>query len=113
MSTTKKAAIAAVPKSTKPRVKPMSMAQKFEFMKMVKDASPSASDASLAVLATTHFGRKVNQQTVAGYRKEFGLATVRKPTSSQLEAHIQALSAQLVDAGMVPVDRDGQHGLGL
>ena len=108
MNTKTSTAVKAVPntkpqKTAKPRAPrkdPMTMAQKFDLMTMVKGANPTTPDAALAVLATTALGRPVLQQTVAEYRKSFGLASVRKPSAAQMAARIAQLESLLLSSGI-------------
>jgi hypothetical protein len=90
------------PKSA-PRFPAMTLAQKFDLMTEIKSADATKSDAALASELSTKFSRPVMQVTVAEYRKQFGLASVRKPSAAALEAHVAALKAQLANAGILPV----------
>lgn len=84
----------------KPKVAALSMPQRFALMQMVKEASPTEPDSALAARASAHFGRAIQQQTVAEYRKQFGLASVRKPSPAALAAYVELLK-----------ERMGEHGI--
>lgn len=116
MSDTKTAAKPkTVEKTVKPKAEPraprapqMTIAQKFEVMNMVKSAPASMPDATLAAAISHQLGRQIQQQTVANYRKEFGLQSVRKPSAQALQAHIDALRAQVISMGGTPCDPPAQ-----
>jgi len=86
----------AAPKAPrKPNIAALSTAQKFELLSMVKAASTTLPDATLADQLTAHFGRPVLTNSVTKYRKEFGLASVGKPKVEDLLKQIDALVAQV------------------
>jgi hypothetical protein len=76
------------------------MAQRFELMASVKAADPSTPDAVLAQQASEQFGRPIQQQTIAEYRKQFGIASVRKPSPTSLALYVSILKAALVSHGI-------------
>ena len=89
-------------KARKPKAPGMTMAQKFDLQAFVKDANPATPDGIVAKEASAKFGREVSQQTVAGYRKEFGLASVRMPTVAELMARVAELEQALSYRGAQP-----------
>jgi len=102
-------AVKAVPKAVKtprkPKAPAMPLPMKFELLNFVKNADPSIPDSTLAQLAGQHIGRVVQQQTVSEYRKQFGIANVRKLSANQLAAYVEVLKDQLRLAGVVPAER--------
>ena len=92
------AAPAQPKKPRKPKAPSMTMAEKFELLSFVKSADPTMPDARVADLATERFGRKVLTKSVTDYRKEFGIASVPRPTVAQLEARVAELEAKLSEA---------------
>ena len=86
----------------KPRVKSLTMSEKFDLMALVKAASTSLSDRALAVQASAKIGRVVSAQTIAGYRKQFGIASVPVPTREQLQTRIAQLEKRLEELTAEP-----------
>lgn len=87
----------------KPRVKSLTMSEKFDLMAFVKAANQSLPDRALAAQASEKFGRAVSTQTIVGYRKQFGIAAVPVPTREQLQARIAQLETRLEEQARVPV----------
>ena len=86
----------AAPKAArKPKIAALTTAQKFELLSMVKAASVTLPDATLADQLTAHFGRPVLTNAVTKYRKEFGIASVGKPKTEDLLNRIAELEAQI------------------
>ncbi len=90
----------AVKKVRKAKVAPLALAQRFELMGMVKEASPTEPDSALAARASAQFGRAIQQQTIADYRKSFGLASVRKPSPKTLAIYVETLKGILAANGI-------------
>ena len=91
-----------IAKPRKPRAKPLTMSERFDLMALVKSASTSLSDRALAAQASEKFGRAVSAQAIAGYRKQFGIASVPGPTREQLQARIAQLEKRLEELTAVP-----------
>lgn len=87
----------------KPKAKPLPLAQRFELMQFVKEADASMPDSTLASTASEKFGRTISPATITEYRKQFGLASVKKPTAGQLATYIDLLKVQIVGLGATPV----------
>lgn len=92
--------VQATKRPRKPKVAPLSLAQRFDLMGMVKGASPTEPDSALAARASAHFGRAIQQQTIADYRKSFGLASVRKPSPKTLAIYVETLKGILAANGI-------------
>jgi len=88
-----------VPKGKRSKLPTLPLALRFEVMTLVKNASADTPDATLAAQASTLVGRTVQQQTIAGYRKQFGIASVRKPGVKALHARIALLEALITKEG--------------
>ena len=88
---------AKVPRKAKAPTLPL--AKRFEIMNLVKAAPPNMPDSTLAAQASVLAGRPVQQQTIAGYRKQFGIPSVRKPGVKALQAHIALLEALITKEG--------------
>ena len=97
MSTKKPAATAAPKAARKPRSPSLTMAQKFDLLAFIKLSDPTLPDATLAAEASAKFGHAVTAQSVAGYRKQFGMASVKKPSAADLLAENAALKARIAE----------------
>lgn len=97
------AATPATKPERKAKAKPLPLAARFELMQSVKDADPTLPDAVLADALSVKFARTVAPATVTEYRKQFGLASVKKPTAAQLATYIDMLKVQIAGLGAVPV----------
>ena len=87
----------------KVKAKPLPMAQRFELMAFVKSADASMPDSTLASTASEKFGRTISPVTITEYRKQFGIASVKKPTAAHLATYIGLLKVQIVGLGAQPV----------
>lgn len=87
---------AAKPAKTprKPKGPSLTMAQKYELLSAVKLSPTNVPDASLAESLSKYFGRKITSAQIKGYRAEFGIASVPKPTTGDLISRIAALEAE-------------------
>ena len=86
----------------RPRVKSLTMSEKFDLMAFVKTANRLLPDRALAAQASEKFGRAVSTQSIAGYRKQFGIESVPVPTREQLQARIAQLEKLLEEKDKVP-----------
>ena len=89
----------AEPKARRAKAATLPLAKRFEIMNLVKAAAPNTPDSTLAAQASVLAGRPVQQQTIAGYRKQFGIPSVRKPGVKAMEAHIAMLEALITKEG--------------
>src|SRR5262245_48062630 len=88
----------------KPKTPSLSPAQKFEVMRLVKDADSTIPDATLAKGLSVTIGRAVSQQIVTEARKAFGISSLRRPTVAELEEYVEVCRTALREAGLsVPV----------
>lgn len=95
---------AAKPKKERTPRKPMlSMVQRLRLLQAIEGASRTSSDVDLARELSEQLGHPVAAQTVAAYRQELGIGSVKAPTRQQLIAHIDALRAQVTELGYEPV----------
>ena len=89
------------PKVKRAKAPTLPLKTRFEIMNLVKTAPANTPDSVLATQASTIAGRTVQQQTIAGYRKQFGIPSVRKPGVKALQAHIAMLEALITREGFV------------
>jgi hypothetical protein len=90
--------------SRAPKRPPLSLLLKCELLMFVKESDKSIPDVDLAKLASIKVGRAVLPATIADYRKQIGIANVRRPNAAQLSAHIEMLKAQVRSLGQEPVE---------
>ncbi len=91
----------ATPKAKRVKAPTLPLAKRFEIMNLVKGAPANTPDSTLAAQASVLAGRQVQQQTIAGYRKQFGIPSVRKPGVKALQSHIALLEALITKEGFV------------
>jgi hypothetical protein len=99
MATKPKPVLNAVPKPKRAKMPALPLAKRYEIMALVKNADITTPDSTLAAQASVLVGRQVQQQTISGYRKQFGIATVRKPGVRALQMRIALLEALITKEG--------------
>jgi tRNA U34 5-methylaminomethyl-2-thiouridine-forming methyltransferase MnmC len=88
-----------VPRAKRAKAPTLPLAVRYELMALVKNADRSTPDATLASQASQIAGRQVQQQTISGYRKQFGIPSVRKPGVKSLQARIAMLETLITEQG--------------
>lgn len=80
------------------RRSPMPMVQRLRVLELVRAAPVDKPDAELAADISLAIDRAVGSSTIADYRKQLGLASVKMPSKSELQAKLRALEAKLAEA---------------
>ena len=99
MATKPKPVLNAVPKAKRVKTPTLPLAKRYEIMALVKNADLTTPDSTLAAQASLIAGRTVQQQTISGYRKQFGIPSVRKPGVKSLQARIAMLETLITEQG--------------
>lgn len=90
--------IVEAPPAKPARRAPMQMVQRLRVMELVRAAPADKPDVELATEISMALDRAVGSSTIAGYRRQLGLASVKMPSKAELQAKLRALEAKLQEA---------------
>ena len=92
------------PRPRKPRGPSLTRKQRHELVMAIIEADKTEPDRTLAEKLSARFGHPVQSATVAAYRTEFGIQSVKMPKARELAAELaeaKALLAQMKASGEI------------
>lgn len=97
MATKKPAPTKGTPTKTRKPKSTIPWAARYELIGQVKSADPAIPSSVLAKRLSDASGHNLSQQTVASWRKLFGIEAAPKLKASELQAKVDALMAERVE----------------